>query len=646
MSYEFLDKLNDQQYKAATIVDGYELMLAGAGTGKTHTLISRVAYLISQGISPDNILLLTFTNKAAHEMKERLVRDIGLSGKRVTAMTFHSFACQMLRQYQFLLHTPDYRIIDGGDDETLLRHLRKGYMDGKGMSKAEQREFPSVSKLRNAISLMINKQTSYMDVVMELDEESLADYAQECMELIDVYQAEKKKNDYLNFDDMLVVLVDLLKNDDNFGRLLSSRFTYIMCDEYQDTNRLQEMILTELTKTNKNLCVVGDDNQSIYRFRAADIYNILSFEERHPGCQVVPLTYNYRSTQDVLDVSNEMMKYAKEGIPKYLQGQCYGDKPLFVTCKNDKSAANYIVDEVVSRYRAGIPLSEQAVLVRKAMGSTYVEQECLSRGIPTRKYGGQKFLEQKNVKIVLSYMRLAVSDTDELAWRSILQEYPGIGFASIEKLIAAAKISGVDIAFSTLKYLPKSMRIYTSLADFRTFYDKFRLTTTIAEKLQTIEVHYSNLLDRQLKRTSSDKEAEKITKRMQSLHSDVQVLIDLAADTRSVSSFLDNLTLDMQKENEESDALIISTIHSAKGLEWDSVYLLHPVEDVFSDWNATTESMNEERRVMYVALTRAKNHLQLVKADSMMLNGKIIQPQTSSFLNYPDVMRTMVHIRK
>lgn len=575
-------------------------------------------------------------------MKDRLVRDIGASGMEVTAMTFHSFVWKMLRDYKHYLKLPEYRIIDTGDDETLMRLLRKGYMDSCHMSKAEAREFPSVKKIQTAVSNSINKQISFEEAVSEMGDETLANYLPECMALVHVYQEEKQKNNYLNFDDMMVVFVDLLQSNFDFVIRLSQQFTHIMCDEYQDTNALQECILTEMTRMNQNLCVVGDDNQSIYRFRAVDIENILTFEERYPDCSVVPLTYNYRSTQEILDVSNAMMEHAKEGIPKQLIGQSHGDRPLYVEKQDDRAAARYIVEQVVKRYRNGIPLSQQAVLVRKAMGSSYVEQELMTRKIPFTKRGGQKFLDMKNVKLALNYLRLAVNSKDELAWRCVLQEYPGIGFATIEKIVAAVQVADIDVMYHPELYnIGKSMAVKTNLSDFRAFYERMMKGLPIADKLDVIHVHYKYVLDRQLKRTTSDKEIDSLTSRMNQLDEQIQVLKDMASHSRTVSGFLDSLTLEMQNEKETDDKLVISTIHSAKGLEWDTVYFLHPVESVFIGWKDDPAEIEEERRVMYVCLTRAKKHMELVQAMNMMLNGSYQQSEMSSFLNYRKVIQTL-----
>ena len=635
------DSLNEQQRQAATIIDGYELMLAGAGTGKTHTLISRVAYMISSGVPAYRILLLTFTTKAAEEMRNRLVSYVGEIGRSVCAMTFHAFVLKILREYRSTLNLPEYTVIGTADDTSLFRQARNSCLDS--FSKEQKKEFPNASVLQKVLSNSINKQIPLELAILEEEDEAMMQYKDVVFSVFSYYQAKKDASNYVNFDDLLQTFLTVLESNAFFVNTLSERFTYVMCDEYQDTNKLQEKILLHLTSKNHNLCVVGDDNQSIYRFRAAEIGNILSFEERYQGCHVIPLVQNYRSSQEILDVSNCMMIHADVGIPKQLIGQFHGEKPLYIEAVDDVRAASHILDGVQYRQKyMHVPLSQQAILVRKSAGSAYVEQECYKRGIDCVKYGGRKFIEKKSVNVILSFMRISLNDCDELAWGNILGEYPGIGARTIEKMLPRLRERGVDVMLRPAKHFKQSMRISAIVADFANFWDALESSLNIKDKLAVIEDYYYHLLDRQYERTSSDKEAEVLVNAMHELTSDVAILQGMAKGTRSVRGFLDMLTLDGQKENDENhDKLVISTVHSAKGLEWDTVFLLHPVEEVFSDFNGDKDAISEERRVMYVALTRAKKHLELVQAKNMILNGQFIASHMSSFLDFDDVKSTM-----
>ena len=495
--------------------------------------------------------------------------------------------------------------------------------------------------LRRVISISKNQQVTVNAAISAMDNQVLQNYREEALVVLLNYEAEKQRCHYVTFDDMLVKFLELLRSRPVFLESMSERYRYVMCDEYQDTNCLQEKILRLLTKKQGNLCVVGDDNQSIYKFRSADIQNILTFEERYPGCNVVSLVQNYRSTQEILDVSNAMMTHAEEGIPKQLIAQMHGDMPRLVNCADDKEAAAYLVAKVKERQQQGIALSDQSVLVRQARGSAYVEQECVRQKVPFVKYGGKRFVEQHTVRMAISYLRLALNDKDELAWRMVLQEYPGIGGRMISQILDKLVVSGVDVVLHPMKYLI-SIKAATALSDFENFWDTFCKQTTVAGKICAAEAHYGNLLVRQYERTTSEKEVERIVKEKQALSGDMEILRDMAGSSRSVQDFLDNLMLDAQAEKGWKDALVISTVHSAKGLEWDVVYVLHPVKEVFSDGNPGDEQETaEERRILYVALTRAKFQMELVQASKMMLNGKVVQSHLSSFLSHRDVFQTL-----
>lgn len=640
---QYLDTLNTNQLQAATTIQGYELMLAGAGTGKTHTLISRVAYMIEQGIRPEQILLLTFTKKAAMEMKTRLIKYAGYYGSQVEAGTFHSFIWNMMRSYQNRLHLDEHmRILDAGDDETLFRSIRKAYLEEKHLSKAECKEFPSVSVMMDLLSHSINSMTDIDTVAFDRGCEAFFNYQDMVMEIIDRYDLAKRREHYYNFDDLMMVWLDLLNTDRDFMEHINHRFPYVLCDEYQDTNVLQDRILEKMTCIHHNLCVVGDDNQSIYRFRAAEIENILTFEERHTGCHVIPLLENYRSTQEILDVSNAMMEDAREGIPKKLHGQTHGDRPVYVMTRDDRFAADYLVQEIQKSYQQGIAYKDQCILVRKALTSWYVEKACMQAKIPYQKLGGRRFTEEKNVKVILNLLRLCHNDKDTIAWRGVLPEIPGIGPRSVEQLSLAAGDGGIDIIYHHDKYIKKSVRIASQLQPMVNYWAYVQNCGKVSEKIHQAGVFYSQMLQAQLQRTSSDKEKERIEKRLGSLKSEIAMLEDMAGDMRSVSKFIDDMTLDaITEKNAGQDILTISTIHSAKGLEWEHVYVLHPIEEVFVDWNASLEDIAEERRVLYVALTRAKSRLRLVQAQMMQLNGRYIPTTMSSFLDSDKVRNTL-----
>lgn len=638
-----LENLNQEQYKAATILNGYELMLAGAGTGKTHTLISRVAWMLEQGVYPEQILLLTFTKKAAAEMKDRLVKYAGEAGRRVEAGTFHSFIWKMMQCYQEQLGLPKHmRILDKGDDEILFRTRRKFYLDGSGLSKEECKEFPSVTELLTLISNAVNRMVDIEYEAFQEELESFFNYKDMALELIADYERCKEEEAYYNFDDLMKVWLQALKTNEVLKMQMNRRYMYVLCDEYQDTNLLQDAILKEMTETSGNLCVVGDDNQSIYRFRAAEIENILSFEETHENCQVIALTENYRSTQEILDVSNAMMVHATEGIPKVLHGQTHGNKPAYVMTADDRVAADYIVKAIqYHRRESQVKLSEQCVLVRKALSSWYLEQALIKAKIPFQKFGGKRFVDERNVKVILNILRLTLHPKDAIAWRGVLQEVPGIGPRSVEQLSAAASGAGLAILTNTAQYMRRGMTLQMQLQPVAELLKQLELCSTVSDKISKAGEFYETMLKRQLTKTSSDKEAEKVETRLRDLPNEVATLCDMAGKARSVKQFLDDVTLDEPLNQTNTEVLTISTIHSAKGLEWEHVYILHPVEEVFHDWNASVQDLAEERRVLYVAMTRAKKMLKFVQAESMQLNGRVVLTSMSSFLTPSDVQSTM-----
>lgn len=639
---QYLDTLNTNQRKAATQINGYELMLAGAGTGKTHTLISRVAYMIEQGIHPANILLLTFTRKASMEMQTRLKQYIGEQGGMVQAGTFHSFIWKVLQANKQKLGLDEHmRILDSGDDETLLRSIRKAYLAEKNLSKAELREVPSVSVIKDLLSFATNSMSTMEEAAQKKNCESYFLYQDMVQDIVDTYRTAKEREHYYNFDDIMVIYLELLEQNQSFHDFINRQYPYVLCDEYQDTNLLQDAILRRMTDVYHNLCVVGDDNQSIYRFRAAEIENILNFESVHDNCQVVPLLENYRSTQEILDVSNAMMEEAEEGIPKYLYGQTHGSKPKYWTVDDDRVAADKILEDIKEHHKLGVPYKNHCVLVRKALTSWYVERACMLAKIPYQKMGGKRFTEEKNVKVLLNCLRISQNDKDTMAWRGVLPEIPGVGAKSVEQLSQLAGEHGVDVLLNSKKYgFP--LRVQTALQVLQQFWARIQTPLYVKDKLSVAGVFYTNLLEGQIQHTSSATEKDKIAERLKKLKPELEMLIDMAEDMRSVSNFLDDLTLDAKVEpTQGDDVLMISTIHSAKGLEWEHVYVLHPVEDVFVDWNASMEDIAEERRVLYVALTRAKKTLTLVQAEMMQLNGKMVFTQMSRYLDTQKVRQTL-----
>lgn len=651
-----LDNLNKEQYQAATIVDGYELMLAGAGTGKTHTLISRVAYMIEQGVNPSSILLLTFTNKAAKEMQQRLQQYVGDCAKNVKACTFHSFAINKIFAYGARhKFSPNYSVLSSSDDLFLLKQTRDLYFEDNGFHDNQKKSFPSISTIENIISSSVNSCKSLLTVIqnqIERDKRELTNsysvdyksfgleaFTDDVINIVDIFKAKKQFKRYLNYDDMLVEFNRLLDTDAVFRRSITSAYTHVLCDEYQDTNTLQEQILQKLVSDNGNLCVVGDDNQSIYKFRDANISNILNFEKTHVGCKTVALLENYRSSQEILDVSNAMMKYAKEGIPKQLHGQFHGDRPQYWNTFNIKQSVGLVLDEVEKNHAKNVSLSEQAVLVRNVRLAAFFEQECIRRRIPYVKYGGRPFFESKNVQYVINVLKLFFNDKDEIAWRRILDEYKGVGPKSINNALIVLEQVGLDFITNPVKHqgLKLPLPVASAMSDFSLFWSKMQSSKYLSDKIKVIADYLKIQLDLCRKATKSGDIFDKITNRMSELMVESNLLVSMSNSYVSTIDFLNDLSLDsdyMKNRNLSNDKFVISTIHSAKGLEWDNVYVIAPVDEIFAK---IKDEENEELRIMYVALTRARKKLTLVQPFYMQDVGIDFETTMYNKLNHNDV---------
>ena len=391
----YLDKLNKEQREAATTIYGNLLILAGAGSGKTYTLVSRIAYMIDSGINPENILLLTFTNKAAEEMKKRIIRDIGETGEKTTALTFHSFCANLLRKYSSLVKIDNnFTVLDSPDSQDAISIAKEEYFEENKIKKTPE-DFPSKKNIAAIYSYAINSCSPISDVI---DLFNFTVFKSEIIDILNKYEQYKQEHNLMDYDDLLFNTYQVLNNNEEIREHLDRKYEFISCDEYQDTNILQDKILELLSRNCQNLAVVGDDNQSIYKFRCAEIKNILNFHRRYRGCKVVVLNQNYRSSQEILDFANSIMTHATEGINKNLQGQFNGEKPEWVIPYDNREEDTFIVKKILEYKRKGIPLNEIAVLIRNARQSFHLEVLLNNYGIPFKKFGGIKFLEKEVIK--------------------------------------------------------------------------------------------------------------------------------------------------------------------------------------------------------------------------------------------------------
>jgi DNA helicase II / ATP-dependent DNA helicase PcrA len=603
-SESIVTNLNPQQRAVAEHGDLPLLIVAGAGTGKTKTLVHRVARLIDRGVPPGRILLLTFTRRAAAEMLRRVEGLLGRStgGGRVWGGTFHSIASRLLRHHGKAIGLdPSFTIHDRSDSEDLL-DLVRSELELRNTDK----RFPRKATCLAIYSHCVNSQRPLAEV--------LADSFPWCLEweadlkrLFAAYVDRKDLGSVLDYDDLLLFWRELL---DSSGQKVRSRFDHVLVDEYQDTNRLQAEILRLLRPDGKGLTAVGDDAQSIYSFRGATVRNILDFPDQFPGTRIVALEQNYRSTQRILDAANQVLAQAGEGYAKTLWSErAGGEMPELVTCADEYEQVEFVITQILARREAGVDLRRQAVLVRTSHHSILLEGELVRRNIPFVKYGGLKFLETAHVKDLIAFLRLAENPRDLLAGNRVLQLLPGIGPKGAHRLMNVLDEAGGRFAAWDDAQVPSA-----AADDWPLLLELFGLLTQqpapdVPLQVQRVREFYWPFLQQRYDNAESR-------------HRDLEQLETVAARYASRQQLLEEISLDPPTTTEDlagpphldEDYLVLSTIHSAKGLEWDSVHVIHAADGNIPSDMATKsdEQIEEERRLFYVALTRAENLLCVV----------------------------------
>ena len=607
IAFDLARDLNPAQLEAVRSIEGPHLVVAGAGTGKTRTLVARVAWLIAQGVDPESILLLTFTRRAAREMLRRATALLDERCGRVAGGTFHSFANLVLRRgAKRLGYTPDFTILDRADASELLGALRAE----EGYDRRERR-FPRKDTLADLYSKLANTRHT-LHSLLEAEYPNFVEDREAIAALYELYQVRKREQNVMDYDDLLLRLRDLLVDHDDVRRRLSQTYRFIMVDEYQDTNRLQAHIAALLASEHGNLMVVGDDAQSIYSFRGADFRNIMDFPQLFPDTRIVLLEENYRSIQPILDLGNAILESSQEKFSKRLHTRRSGErKPAFVRAGDDHDQAVFVCDRILERREDGVPLAEMAVLVRAAWHSNTLEIELGRRNIPFRKFGGIKFVEAAHVKDVSALLRIALNPLDASSWLRVLQLLPGIGPRRAQQLTELVGNAGGDLekAFATQRRSARHGEALEELCDVLGALQN--PSPPVAERVERALGWYRPLVP-----AKYDDSQRRLR--------DLEALLVVAEQYTSLEPFLTDIAIDPpefgrdpRERDTEDEWITVSTIHSAKGLEWDVVFVLNLNNGQFPSVNAAGEpaGYEEERRLLYVAVTRAKNRLYLLKPE-------------------------------
>jgi DNA helicase-2/ATP-dependent DNA helicase PcrA len=596
-----LDLYNDAQRAAITAPDGPHLVIAGAGTGKTRTLTARVAWLMEQGVAPQQIVLLTFTRRASREMLDRVAQIAGPAAHHVRGGTFHAFAHTTLRRYADLVGYPrTFTLLDRADAEGLVGLVR----DELGLGGRD-----AALPKRGTILSLLSKTVNTGRALRELLEADYPQYAAaaDALEQLGVRYGERKRaQGVMDYDDLLVLMARLLRDHPDARASISGAARHVLVDEYQDVNRLQALISALLASAHGNLMVVGDEAQSIYAFRGAAVRHILDFPKMFPGCRTTVLEENYRSVQPVLDLANGVLASATEGYEKHLRAfRGDGPRPVLVEVEEEHDQAQTVLQHILSLNADGVDLSEQAVLFRSGSHANLLELLLTEHGIPYRKFGGIKFNEASHIKDVFALLRLVANPRDLLAWVRVLSWMPGVGATTarrIGELVAETEPPRLDVgAYKKRKYFPELSSL-VSLLD-----EASAVAAELPVLIATVTAWYADrgpgLYEDWKKRAR-----------------DLDTLSLLAERYDTLDGLLADVALDPPEQTEvegfdDDDVLTLSTVHSAKGLEWPVVHVLHLIDGGFPSGFALEdpEAIEEERRLLYVAVTRAKDHLYLLQ---------------------------------
>ncbi len=603
-----LDNLNETQKEAVLNTDGPMLILAGAGSGKTRVLTTKIAYLIQfKNVNPLNILAITFTNKAANEMKTRVENMLGINSSLIQISTFHSFGLKIIKNNcEKLGFKSNFTIIDADDSLSIIKKIIKDMnLDPKEISP---------KTIRNRISSAKNEL---------MTPEKLEKYINNEMDeiVVNVYKKYQNKlitNNSLDFDDLLMLPIKLFDENPSILEYYQEKFKYILIDEYQDTNRVQYILTKKLSAKYKNICVVGDPDQSIYGFRGSNYRNILNFENDYKNTKIVVLEQNYRSTKNILNAANDVIKNNKERKEKNLwTNNTKGDLIKYKRCNDEKEEAKYVVDNIKKLIKNNEPLEEICVLYRTNAQSRNIEEALLKENIPYKVVGSFYFYNRKEIKDLISYLKLIYNTNDDISLERIINvPKRGIGLKTLENLTTKASESN-DSIFNTIES-GKELEFKKLILDLKESSDKITLTELVDLILDKTgikkELEIENTIE-SISRLENLEEFKSITKNFENTYGIV-----------SLEEFLDEISLvsDMEEHKNQTDVVTLMTIHSAKGLEFNNVFIVGLEEGIFphSMCLYSDSEIEEERRLCYVAITRAKKNLSIINAKRRLLYGQ------------------------
>jgi DNA helicase-2/ATP-dependent DNA helicase PcrA len=626
---EIIEGLNDKQKEAVLATEGPCLVIAGAGSGKTKVLTHKIAYEIANGVRPWNILAITFTNKAASEMKERIEKLIGDAAKDLWMGTFHSICVKILRRYiDRIGYKTDFVIFDTSDQKTLIKECIKAL-------KVDDKLFTDrgvLTEISNGKNEMLEPKAYGVKYAGDFRREKIA-------ELYELYQQKLKENNALDFDDIINLTIKILTENPDVLDYYTEKFQYVLVDEYQDTNKAQFMLVSMLASKYGNITAVGDNDQGIYSFRGADISNILNFERDFPGTKIIKLEQNYRCTGNILKAANAVIKHNENKYDKKLWTQNEEGKiPCIYNGEDEYDEARYIVEQIEHLKREEYyKNSDFVVLYRMNAQSRAIEDILMREGLPYKVIGGLKFYERKEIKDIIAYLRLIHNTADNLSLKRIINEPKrGIGKTSLEKVQEISENSGIPM-YEIIKDADKYelSRVYAYSREFieqieylREQKDKIKISDLIKETLN--KTGYTKALE-----LENSVEAET---RIENLEEFLTVAIEFEEQEadNTLAEFLENITLssDIDGMEDQEDSVTLMTLHSAKGLEFPVVFLVGMEEGIFPGYKSIGEpqALEEERRLFYVGITRAKQYLYLTCAKHRTIFGSTSYNQISRFV--------------